>query len=205
MIAPALEVGKANVMASFGKYLETHIPEERWVFDELTEPIFDSPNVSAAIGVEEIPLAYGNDRSGFGGTLSDGAVQGSWEETQFSLEIVVDRTKEPNASLRARLIRDKIVYLLRSAARMDDSGPSQLQIKPPIWVYNFAADAKVDTTDTANIVGQVFIPWMEDGWLQEFRETDPEHSHLKRYRLVVRAGYWTRFDQTFTPTSVKPS
>jgi hypothetical protein len=199
-MSPTLVVGKANVSASLFRYLEAQIPEERWVFDRPLDPIFDAANVTAAIGAEEVPGPYTSDVSSFGASLSPKGNQGELEGTQFSIEIVVDQTREANATLRARMIRDKVVRLLRAAARMDDSGPNELQLAPPIFIYNLAADKNATT-----IEGQIFIPWHEDAWLQEFDDTDKAEPRLCRYRLLVKVLYFCRFDQTFVPASLKPA
>lgn len=199
-LSPSAVNESANISASFFHYMQDGIPEEDFFFDEPLEPILATMEKSAAISIKETPLPTITLLGGFGGDLSAAGDQGQWEETQFEFDVVVDQQKETNAPLRLRQMVGKIRTLLRDAGRMDDTGPAEQQIKPPIFVRNYA----VDKNPTA-IVGQIFIPWYVDGWWQPTHETDPTVPTLKRSGFLVRARYFNRFDQQYTPATLKPA
>ena len=187
----------ANVAASFFHYMEDQIPEERWMFDQPLEPLFLQGKLKRAVGVRQVPQPSTNLVGGFGAELFGSPVMGQWEETAFEFEVAVQQDDaQPAAPLIVREISGKIRTLLRAAARMDDTGESELQVKPPIMIYNYALDQAATT-----IVGILHIPWYDDGWYQPLRETDPTTPRLRMEAFLIRARYFNRFDQRYTPAT----
>ena len=170
--------GKSALMGSIAEYLMTQIPGEYFDFDN---PIL--PVKLPGYGVTERGLYnFGNIAfDDFLGYREGVALYGRRNQTLLDLSAWDDESKHANAVGKVREMRDKVVYVLYNAGRMDDAGA---YILPPIKLYDYSQAPKkqmgviqLDTAD--NAINERFI-------------VDPVNQNIKAYKLLLRI-FWYEY------------
>jgi hypothetical protein len=170
--------GKSALMGSLADYLTTQIPDEDFDFDN---PIL--PVKLPGYGVTEKGLfnlgAYAFDN--FLGYKGGDPLYGRKDQTLVEISAWDDETVHPNAVGKVRQMRDKIVYVLLNAGRINDAGAAVL---PPIKLYNYATSPKTE-------VGVIELDPADNSINEKFT-IDPVNQNLKAYKLLIRL-FWYEY------------
>ena len=200
--------GKAAMMGSIAYFLQTQIPDEFFDWDNPIMPVklpgygvtekglynygvqaFDDLlgygqryTYSGYSGVSGVSGHSGYSAfSGSSGYSSYGPLHGRKNQTLIEISAWDDVTKHANAVNKVRQMRDKVVYCLYNAGRVDDNGNL---VMPPIKLYDFSRTPKVE------------MGWIEldtkDNAINEKFMVDPINQNLKTYRLLIRV-YWYEY------------
>jgi len=171
--------GKSAMMGSLYDYLRTQITDENFEFDN---PIL--PVKLPGYGVTELGL-YNLGVFSFDnllGTKPDGNyLYGRKNQTLIEIGAWDDETIHPNAVGKVRQMRDKIVYVLYNAGRVDDNGDFVL---PPIKVYDYFANPKVE-------IGLIELDPADNAINEKFI-VDPNSQNIKCYKMILRL-FWYEY------------
>ncbi len=170
--------GKGALMGSLAEYLQTNIPDENFEFDC---PIL--PQKLPGYGVTEKGLynlgTYAFDQ--FLGYKNGQPLYGRKDQTLVEISAWDDETQHPGAVGKIRQMRDKIVYLLLNAGRVNDDG---VTVQPPILLYDYSVTPKKE-------IGYIELD-PADNSINEKQVIDPINSNIKSYKLLIRL-YWYEY------------
>lgn len=170
--------GKASFMGSLADYLTTQITDESFDFDN---PII--PVKLPGFGVIErglyslAPVAMDN----FLGYKNGTALYGRKNQTLVEISAWDDETEHPNAVGKVRQMRDKIIYCLYNAGRVDDN---DVLVLPQIKLYDYSGISKVEKG--------VIVVDPSDNSINERYMIDPINQNIKIYRILVRF-FWYEY------------
>jgi len=196
--------GKAAMMGSFMSYLQTQINDEFFDFDNpilpvklpgygVTEKGLYNMGVTAFDEFLGYRYAY-SGYSGYSGVSGEsgysawfsgwsGRVPAYGRKNQTLVEISAwdDESVHSNAVGKIRQMRDKIVYLLYNAGRVDDDGHL---ILPAMKIYDYGMTP-------AREVGVIEVD-PADNAINEKQLIDPINQNIKVYRILVRL-FWYEY------------
>lgn len=182
--------GKSALMGSLAEYLTTNITDEFFDFDN---PIL--PVKLPGYGVTEKGLynfgVYAFDN--FMGYRNGQPLYGRKDQTLIEISAWDDETIHPGAVGKIRQMRDKIVYLLLNAGRVNDAGVTVL---PPIKLYDYSTTPKTE-------IGIIELD-PADNSINEKQVIDPVNQNLKAYKLLIRI-YWYEYMGTSSSSSCRSS
>jgi len=180
--------GKSALMGSLYAYLAEQIPDEFFDFDN---PIL--PTKLPGYGIVEKGLynlgtyalddflGYKVGFSGYSGLSGLVPLYGRKDQTLVEISSWDDESIHPEAVGKVRQMRDKIVYVLYNAGRVDDSGNFVL---PPIKIYDYFTNPKTE-------IGVIYLD-PSDNAINEKFVVDPINQNIKSYKLLVRI-YWYEY------------
>ena len=170
--------GKAAMLGSFNKYMQTQIPDENFDFDS---PVL--PANMPGYGIMEKGL-YNLGAVAFEHLIGykDGdPVYARKNQTLVEISAWDNETLHSNAVDRVRVMRDKVVYVLYNAGRTNDSGAF---ILPPMKIYDY-------TKVVPEEIG-VMVMDPADNAINEQFVIDPINQNIKTYRILVRL-FWYEY------------
>ena len=170
--------GKAAFMGSLNEYLITNITDEYFDFDNPMLPVKLPGYGVTEKGLYNIaPVAFEH----FMGYKDGQPLYGRRNQTLIEISAWDDETVHSNAVGKVREMRDKVVYVLYNAGRVNDIGSYVL---PPIKLYNYNVNPKVE-------IGLITLD-NNDNSINEKFLVDPGSSNIKIYKLLVRM-FWYEY------------
>jgi hypothetical protein len=173
--------GKSALMGSLADYFITNITDEYFDFDNPLLPI-----KLPGYGVSEKGLfnmgVYAFDN--FLGYKGGEALYGRKDQTLIEISAWDDETLHSDAVGKVRQMRDKIVYVLLNAGRIDDAG---VEVLPPIKLYDYSTSPKTE-------IGVIELDSADNSINEKFT-IDPVNQNLKVYKLLIRL-FWYEFLKT---------
>jgi len=170
--------GKAALLGSFADYLRTQITDEYFDYDSPLVPvklpgygITEKGLFNKAVVAFEHFLGYKNGQP----------LYGRQDQTLVEISAWDDETTHSDAVGKVRQMRDKVVYVLYNAGRVNDAGGFVL---PPIKLYNYNVSPKVE-------MGVIQVD-QADNAINERFIIDPINQNLKTYRILVRL-FWYEY------------
>lgn len=171
--------GKSALMGSLADYLTTNITDEFFDFDNPLLPV-----KLPGYGVTEKGLynlgVYAFDNF-IGYDASNDPVFGRKDQTLIEIAAWDDETKHSDAVGKVRQMRDKIVYVLLNAGRVDDDGNV---ILPPIKLWDYSTSPKTE-------IGVIELDPADNSINEKFT-MDPVNQNIKVYKLLVRL-FWYEY------------
>ena len=170
--------GKAALMGSFADYLTTQITDEYFDFDNPILPIKLPGYGVAEKGLYNLGIVAFEHLLGYKNNVP---VYGRKNQTLIEVSAWDDETLHPNAVGKVREMRDKLVYVLYNAGRVNDSGGF---ILPPMKLYDYSQNPKVE-------IGIIELD-PADNAINEKLVIDPINQNIKIYRVLFRM-FWYEF------------
>jgi len=172
--------GKSALMGSLADYFITQIPDETFDFDNPILPVKLPAYGFTEKGLFNRGVMAFDNLLGYKNTKP---VYGRQDQTLIEISAWDDQTLHPGAVGKVRQMRDKIVYVLYNAGRMNDSGALVL---PPIKLYDYSQSPKKE-------IGVIELD-SSDNAINEKLVIDPINQNIKIYRMLCRMFWWEYLD-----------
>jgi len=169
--------GKNAMMGSLAEYLVTNITDEYFDFDNPLLPIKLPGYGVSEKGLYNLGVVAFEHLLGYKNGLP---LYGRKNQTLVEISAWDDETLHSNAVGKVRQMRDKVVYLLYNAGRVDDAGGF---VMPPIKMYSYYP--------TKTEVGIIELDH-SDNAINEKLVIDPINQNLKIYKLLMRL-FWYEY------------
>jgi len=168
--------GKNALIGSLADYLITQIPDETFDFDNPMLPLKLPSYGVAEVGLFNLsPIAFEH----FMGYKNGLPLYGRKNQTLMEISAWDDVSLHSNAVGKVRQMRDKVVYLLYNAGRVNDVG---VFVLPPIKLKDYSGVSPVE-------IGVIELD-IADNSINEKFIVDPINQNIKMYKLLVRMNWY---------------